>query len=51
MDSVALRPFGKFLRMYVLKLGFLDGGAGFVVAVTGAFYVFLKYAKLRELEG
>jgi glycosyltransferase involved in cell wall biosynthesis len=45
-----LRPFGKFLRMYVLKLGFLEGFAGFVVAATGSFYVFLKYAKLRELE-
>jgi len=48
--DLTLRPFGKFLRMYVLKLGFLEGAAGFVVAATGAFYVFLKYAKLRELE-
>jgi glycosyltransferase involved in cell wall biosynthesis len=45
-----LRPFGKFLRMYFLKAGFLDGWPGFVVAVSGAFYVFLKYAKLRELD-
>ncbi len=43
------RPLWKFLRMFVLRAGFLDGAAGFVVAVTGAFYVFLKYAKLREL--
>jgi glycosyltransferase involved in cell wall biosynthesis len=49
--DLTLRPFGKFLRMYVLKLGFLEGAAGFVVAATGAFYVFLKYAKLRELAG
>ena len=48
--DLTLRPFGKFLRMYALKLGFLDGRAGFVVAVTGAFYVFLKYAKLWDLE-
>ncbi len=47
---LALHPFGKFLRMYFLKAGFLDGTAGFVVAVTGAYYVFLKYAKLRELD-
>jgi len=45
-----LRPFGKFCRMYLLKRGFLDGRAGFVVAATGAFYVFLKYAKLWDLE-
>ena len=48
--DLTLRPLGKFLRMYALKLGFLDGRAGFVVAVTGAFYVFLKYAKLWNLE-
>jgi len=45
--DLTLRPLGKFLRMYVLKRGFLDGIPGFVVAVTGSFYVFLKYAKLR----
>ncbi len=48
--SLLLRPFWKFLRMYFLQAGFLDGVAGFVVAVTGAFYVFLKYAKLWELQ-
>jgi glycosyltransferase involved in cell wall biosynthesis len=42
-------PIGKFLRMYFLKLGFLDGRAGFIVAVLGSYYVFLKYAKLAEL--
>lgn len=44
--DLTLRPFGKFVRMYVVKAGWLDGVAGFVVAITGAFYVFLKYAKL-----
>ena len=37
-----------FLRQYVLKRYFLDGWAGFVSAATGAFYVFLKYAKVCE---
>jgi membrane-associated phospholipid phosphatase len=32
-----------------LKLGLLDGVAGFVIASTIAFSVFLKYAKLWEL--
>ncbi len=41
-------PPGKFFKMYVLQRGFLDGYAGFVLAVLGAFYVFLKYAKLWE---
>ncbi len=40
----------KFLKMYLLKAGFLDGLPGFVVAVLGSYYVFLKYAKLWELQ-
>jgi len=37
-----------FLRQYLLKRYFLSGWAGFISSVTGAFYVFLKYAKLYE---
>ncbi len=44
-----LHPPWKFVRMYLLKLGFLDGTAGLIVASLGAYYVFLKYAKLWEL--
>jgi glycosyltransferase involved in cell wall biosynthesis len=47
--DLTARPLWKFLRMYVAKLGFLEGRAGFVVASMGAFYVFLKYAKLWDL--
>jgi glycosyltransferase involved in cell wall biosynthesis len=47
--DLTLRPWGKFLRMYVLKAGFRDGVPGFLIAVTGAYYVFLKYAKLWEM--
>ncbi len=48
--DVLLRPPARFLRMYVLRRGFLDGGRGFLLATIGAFYVFLKYAKLWELQ-
>lgn len=37
-----------FVRQYVFKRYFLSGWAGFIAAATGAFYVFLKYAKLHE---
>lgn len=37
-----------FLRIYFFKRNFLNGWAGFITAVIGAFYVFLKYAKLYE---
>ncbi|MCB1165307.1 MAG: glycosyltransferase family 2 protein [Leptospiraceae bacterium] len=38
----------KFLTMYVWKGGFLDGRAGLVIAVLGAYYNFLKYIKVWE---
>ena len=37
-----------FLRQYLGKRYFLNGWAGFISAYTGAFYVFLKYAKVYE---
>lgn len=46
--KMVFNPFGRFMRMYLLQRGFLDGRRGFVIAVIGAFYVFLKYAKLWE---
>jgi len=46
---LALSPLARFIRFYVLKLGFLDGAAGFAHIAIGAFASFLKYAKLRAL--
>ena len=37
-----------FLRQYIFKRYLLNGWAGFISAATGAFYVFLKYAKVYE---
>ncbi|MCE7951406.1 MAG: glycosyltransferase family 2 protein [Xanthomonadales bacterium PRO7] len=37
-----------FIRQYVFKRYFLSGWAGFISAATGAYYVFLKYAKVYE---
>ncbi|MBW2291911.1 MAG: glycosyltransferase family 2 protein [Deltaproteobacteria bacterium] len=48
--DLCLRPPARFLRAYALKRGFRDGMPGFIVAVGTAIYVFLKYAKLWELE-
>ena len=45
-----IRPVARFLRFYIFKKGFLEGFPGLFVAITAAYYVFLKYAKLRELE-
>ena len=42
-------PLIRFLRFYVLKLGFLDGVAGLVHIAIGCQNSFIKYAKLRAL--
>jgi glycosyltransferase involved in cell wall biosynthesis len=42
---------GTFLRVYVLKLGFLDGAAGFMLAVAnaeGAYYRYMKAWLARQ---
>jgi glycosyltransferase involved in cell wall biosynthesis len=38
----------RFFSMYCLRLGFLDGRAGFLMAAHTAFYTFLKYARVNE---
>jgi glycosyltransferase involved in cell wall biosynthesis len=50
LSDALLRPAFRFCRSYFLKRGFMEGFAGFYVAVSAAVYVFLKYAKLWELE-
>lgn len=39
----------RFFRCYFIKLGFLDGIPGLIVAVNVAFSTFAKYAKLWDL--
>ncbi|MEX0602590.1 MAG: glycosyltransferase family 2 protein, partial [Bacteroidota bacterium] len=48
IHQLLIRPPWTFLKMYVLKLGFLDGIPGFILCVLSACYVFTKYAKLWE---
>jgi glycosyltransferase involved in cell wall biosynthesis len=42
-------PWFSFLKTYVFKFGFLDGYKGWVIAKTTAYYTFIKYARLKEL--
>lgn len=39
----------RFLKIYVFRRGFLDGRAGFALAVNSFFYAFQKYARLAEM--
>lgn len=47
--KIRLSPAFTFLNYYLLKLGFLDGHAGYVCAKMTAWYTFMKYARLKEL--
>ncbi|WP_273525419.1 glycosyltransferase family 2 protein [Mailhella massiliensis] len=38
----------RFIDMYIRKLGFLDGRAGFLMAAHTSFYTFLKYVRIHE---
>ncbi len=44
------RPFFKFLEVYLVKRGFMDGLAGFIIAYSDAYAMFVRYVKLREIE-
>ena len=49
VSDIVLNPGLTFLKKYILKLGILDGYAGFLIATHTAYGKFLKYIKLREL--
>ena len=44
------RPFLKFLILYLLKRGFLDGRAGFTYAMLQSIYEYFIVLKTREIE-
>ncbi|MCZ7585809.1 MAG: hypothetical protein M5R36_22135 [Deltaproteobacteria bacterium] len=48
LADLIFRPPWTFFKKYLLQRGILDGSAGFVICVLASYYVFLKYAKLRE---
>ena len=48
--ALAIHPWFAFVRNYVLRRGFTDGSVGFVISLLNSCYVFLKLAKLWELQ-
>jgi hypothetical protein len=42
-------PGVRFMRLYFLKAGFLDGYYGFIICVISAYAKFLHCIKLREV--
>jgi hypothetical protein len=44
--EVLTRPIWRFLRTYVLQLGFLDGGLGVIFCLLQAYSTYMKFAVL-----
>ena len=49
LDLLAHPP-AAFLRNYILRRGFLDGTVGLTISLVNSYSVFLKFAKLWELQ-
>ncbi|MCI4648277.1 glycosyltransferase family 2 protein [Phaeodactylibacter sp.] len=47
--DVVLGPWFKFIKLFVLKRGFLDGYYGFIFSALASYVNFMKYLKLWEL--
>ena len=45
-----LHGFWAFIKHYIIKLGFLDGGSGFVIAFGNFEGTFYRYLKLTETQ-
>jgi len=49
VSGIIFRPIWRFIRDYIIKLGFLSGLTGLHIAVISMVEVFLKYIKLHKL--
>ena len=50
LAQLAGHPPLAFLRNYLARGGIRDGMPGFIISALNAYYVFLKFAKLWELQ-
>lgn len=48
--DIVCRTFWTFFRSYFLKLGFLDGWAGYKVCYIMSLETFIKYTKVQEMQ-
>lgn len=47
--DILFRPAFTFIKMYFLRLGFLDGYIGLILCYLSSVHVFIKYSKLYQL--
>lgn len=50
LPHLILYPFYSFIKVYFIKLGFLDGYYGLVLSLKHSWYKYLKYFKLYQLK-
>ena len=50
LAQLVFNPPAAFVKKFILEQGFRDGMHGFLISVQHAYYTFMKYAKLWELE-
>lgn len=48
--NLIINPIYAFIRLYIIRKGFLDGFAGFVAGFSTFYYTLMKYILLKELE-
>ena len=48
--NLIINPAFKFIRNYILKLGLLDGRAGWRICTLSAYATYLKYSKLKNIQ-
>ncbi len=46
---LTIKPFFRFFKHFILRLGFLDGRRGFIISSYMAWGVFLRYSKIHEI--
>ena len=47
--QIIVNPVAKFIRNYILRIGFLDGYFGFIICRIAADETFQKYSKARQM--
>lgn len=49
-SNLIINPAAKFIRHFIVKLGFLDGKTGFIISRISAWGTYLKYYKMLEIQ-
>ncbi len=50
LHKILVSPFSRFVKIYFIRFGFLEGFYGFTIASLSAYAVFLKYLKANWLK-